>query len=163
MIDKNQAVIDYLLQCDKIKNSPLYFNLIDAKDNTIQILTRAEDKAMGTSFIDGSVQKRYTFTLITFRSISNLEIVKPVGTNEFPNENVEELKDVQSLIDWVQAQEEAENYPDFGDECHIDSIDTLTETPRFDGIDADSNPPIAMYSIVIVIDYVDNHKQIYNK
>ena len=159
-VNKNKAVIEYLLQCEDIADSPLYFNLIDAKDNSIQILTTAEDKAMSKPFIDGSVQKRFTFNLITFKSISDMEIVK---SDEYPNENVEELEDVQKLLDWVVAQEGLRNYPNFGADCSIDSIDTTTDVPRFDGINTEITPPLAMYSISIVIEYLDRSNVIYNK
>ena len=160
MIDKNQAVIDYLLQCTDIYDSPLYFNLVNASDNSIQILTTAEDKAMSKTFIDGSVQKRYTFNLITFKSISDMEIVK---SDEYPNENVDELQDVQKLLDWVITQQDLHNYPDFGEDCSIDSIDTTTDVPRFDGINTEITPPLAMYTISIVIEYLDRSRVIYNK
>lgn len=160
MIDKNQAVIDYLLQCTDIYDSPLYFNLVNASDNSIQILTTAEDKAMSRPFIDGSVQKRYTFNLITFKSISDMEIVK---SDEYPNENVDELQDVQKLLDWVITQQDLHNYPDFGEDCSIDSIDTTTDVPRFDGINTEITPPLAMYTISIVIEYLDRSRVIYNK
>ena len=160
MIDKNQAVIDYLLQCTDIYDSPLYFNLVNASDNSIQILTTAEDKAMSKPFIDGSVQKRYTFNLITFKSISDMEIVK---SDEYPNENVDELQDVQKLLDWVITQQDLHNYPDFGEDCIVDNIDTTTDVPRFDGINTDITPPLAMYTISIVIEYLDRSRVIYNK
>ena len=44
MIDKNQEVINYLIQCPQILNSPLYFNFINAKDDTNQFLTVSSDK-----------------------------------------------------------------------------------------------------------------------
>ena len=159
-IDKNQAVIDYLLTCTDINNSPLYFNLINADDNSIQILTTAEDKTLSTPHIDGSVDKKYTFNLIIHKSISDMEIVKPVGSSEFPNENVDELQDVQKLIDWIQSQNEADNYPNFGSDCYIDKIDTTTDVPYFEGVDAQINPPLAVYSISIVIEYLDTSKVI---
>lgn len=164
-VDKNKAVIDYLLQCTDIYNSPLYFNLIDAGDNSIQILTTAEDKVLSKPFIDGSVLKRYTFNLITFKSMSDMEIVKiTAGTSEdYTNENVDELNDVQKLLDWVVEQDELHNYPDFGNDCIVDSIDTTTDVPNFDGINTEMTPPLAMYRISIVIEYLDNSKVIYNK
>ena len=159
MIDKNQAVINYLITCEDILNSPLYFNLIDAKDNTIQMLTTAEDNALSKPFIDGSVEKRYTFNLITFKSISDMEIIK---SSDYSNENVDELQDVQKLLDWVIAQDDLGNYPDFGEKCTIDSIDTTTDVPRFDGINTEITPPLAMYTISIVIEYLDRSRVIYN-
>lgn len=159
-INKNQAVVDYLLQCTDIYNNPVYFNLINAEDNSIQILTTTEDKAMSKTFIDGSIAKRYTFNLIVFKSISDLELVKPVGTDVYPNENIDELQSVQALIDWIAEQKELRNYPDFGSDCIIDDIDTTTEEPRFDGINTEMNPPLAMYSIAVVIEYLDTSKMI---
>lgn len=158
-VDKNQAVIDYLITCPNIQNSPLYFNFVDARDNTTQILTSAEDAVMSTPYIDGSVSKRYTFTIITFKSITENAIVK---TGDYANENVEDLNTVQALIDWIAEQEELRNYPNFGEACIIDSISTETNTPNLDGITTDVVPPLAMYSVNIRIDYLDISKRIWN-
>ena len=64
-IDKNQAVIDFLLTCPSIANSYLYFNFTQAEDNNKQIMTLANEKVLNKSFIDGSVLKQYTFTINT--------------------------------------------------------------------------------------------------
>lgn len=160
VIDKNEAIINYLLQCTEIYNSPLYFNLVNADDNSIQILTTADDKVMSKYYVDGSIDKRYTFNIIIFKSVSDTEIVK---LPDYTHENVDELKDVQQLLDWVTQQQELRNYPDFGETCIIDSIDTTTDVPRFEGINNESNPPLAMYSISIVVTYLDISKVIYNK
>ncbi len=157
-VDKNQAVIDYLLECTDVNDSPVYFNLINAEDNAIQIITTAEDKATQRAYIDGSVRKMFTFNLVIFKSISDMEIVKIDG---YANENVDELRDVQKLIDWVHEQNDLRNFPNFGESCVIDSIDTTTDVPRFDGINTEINPPLAMYSVSITIDYVDESKIIY--
>lgn len=175
MIDKNQAVINYLIGCPQILNSPLYFNLIDAQDDNIQIITTSEDKTMSKPFIDGSIAKRYTFNLIMFKSISDLEIIKSMSptphTNSdssggqptpiyYPNENVDDLAEAQALIDWIDEQNENRHFPDFGDKCPIDDIQTTTDTPQFEGINTDVSPQLAMYSISIVINYIDKNKMI---
>ena len=36
MVDKNQAMIDYLLTCPDIKNSPLFFNFGKTKQDNNQ-------------------------------------------------------------------------------------------------------------------------------
>ena len=41
-MDKNQAVIDYLLQCPQISNNALYFNFGEASDNSKQIITNIQ-------------------------------------------------------------------------------------------------------------------------
>ena len=159
-VDKNNAVIEYLLTCEDINGSPLYFNLINAKNNTIQIITQAEDTSYNKPYIDGAIPKRYTCNLIVFKSISNAELVT---STDVSNENIDELNDVQKLVDWIQTQNDLKNFPNFGEDNIIDSIETTTDVPRFDGIDSSINPPLAMYSIGLRITYVDETKVIYNK
>jgi len=159
-MDKNQAIIDYLIQCPYIQNSPLYFNLVNARNDDVQIITSSEDVTTRTPYIDGSIPKKYTFTLITFKSITDMAVVKD---SQHVNENVDDLADVQSLLDWIHEQEDAHNYPDFGDDCYIDDIQTTTDEPQFDGINDELTPPLAMYSISIIVNYIDTHKVLWKE
>ena len=158
-VDKNKAMITYLLQCPNIQNSPLYFNFINAKDNHIQIITSYEDRQSSPKYTDGSVMRTLSFRIIKFTSITDLAVVKTSG---YPNENVEELEDIQAIIDWVEEQEKIRNYPNFGLHCLIDSISTSSRTPNLDGINADLTPPLAMYSITIKVNYLDSTDCIWN-
>lgn len=158
--DKNKAVIDYLCQCEKIQDSPLYFNLINGENDNIQIITTSTDTTYTKPYIDGSIPKKYTFNLVMFKSITDLPLVK---LENYSNENVDDLADVQTLIDWIQEQDDLRNYPDFGTDCEMESIQTSTDEPRFDGINTSINPPLAMYSLSITINYIDTSKVIYNK
>lgn len=154
--DKNQAVIDFLLQCPQIKNNKLFFNYINGKDNDKQIITVSNDRSIQRPYIDGSVLRRYTFTLIDFRSITDQAIVKSSG---FPNENVEELFDVQAILNWINDQAESRNYPNFGESCIVDDMKTSSDTPSLNGVDSGVKPALAKYSISIFIDYIDNSKR----
>lgn len=158
MIDKNQEVINYLIQCPQILNSPLYFNFINAKDDTNQFLTVSSDKYSSKPYIDGSVERVYTFTIITFKSATDIAVVK---VNGLSNENVSDMSDIQSLIDWVKEQNELHNFPNFGEDCEIDSIMPTTDSPNFDGIDEQVSPPLAVYSTSIEISYIDNSKKLW--
>lgn len=171
-VDKNQAIIEYLITCPKIYNSPLYFNLINAKDNNVQIITTSEDVTMRKPYITGEIPKKYTFNLVTFKSITDLAVVKEFSTStstsdydddDYTNENVYDLADVQALLDWLQEQEDLHNYPDFGKDCYVDSLQTTTDEPRFEGINTELTPPLAMYSIAIVINYIDTSKSIWKE
>ena len=155
---KHQAVIDYLVTCPAIQNSPLFFNFINAQDGTNQFLTVSNDEYTSTKYIDGSVQKIYTFTILTFKSTNDIEIVQIPG---YQNENLSDMEDVQALIDWIQEQEEIHNYPDFGENCIVESIKTTTEEPNFDGIDEQVEPNLAVYSTSIQISYLDISKQLW--
>lgn len=157
-VDKNQAVINYIITCPTILNSPLYFNFINAKDNTNQFFTNATDVYTNTAYVDGSVEKIYTFTIITFRSAADIAVVKLPG---YENENLSDMSDIQNLIDWIREQNELRNFPDFGSDCEIDSISTTTEAPKFEGIDEQVTPTLAVYSTSIQIRYLDTSKQIW--
>ena len=157
-VDKNEAVINYLLQCPKILNSPLYFNFINAQDNTNQFVTQATERYVSKPYIDGSVLKVYSFTIITYKSTADIAVVKTSG---YPNENISDMSDIQSLIDWIQNQETLHNYPNFGADCVIDSINTTTDAPTFEGIDDQTSPPLAIYSTTIEIQYLDLSKKIW--
>lgn len=158
MADKNQAVIDFLLQCPQIKDNPLFFNYGEAKSDNKQIVTVANDKSVSKEYIDGSVLKRYTFTIIDHKSITAQALVDIAGLK---NESVEEMFDVQGIIDWIEEQEDRQNYPDFGEKCQIDRMWAATDTPTLNGIDTSIKPAIAKYSVSVIIEYLDISRAIW--
>ena len=158
MVDKNQAVIDYLITCPSIQNTPLYFNFINAQNDNKQIIILANDKAINKSYIDGSVLKRFTFTIIDFKSVTFIPIPKQEGMS---NENVEDMSTVQAIIDWISEQADLRNYPNFGEDCLVEDIRTTTENPNLNGVDNSLVPALAKYSISIQVDYLDTSKMIW--
>ena len=156
-VDKNQAVIDFLLTCPAIRDSYLYFNFTQAEDNNKQIITLANEKALHKQFIDGSVEKQYTFTIIDFKAVTP----KPVVEGRV-DENVDDMVQVQDIIDWVTEQSDNRNYPDFGEDNEVEDIRALTDNPNLNGIDSTMSPALAKYSISIQIDYLDTSKVIWN-
>jgi len=159
MVDKNQAIIDFLLDCPQLMYNSVFFNAINAKDNDKQIITQSNDASLNSKYIDGSVLRRYTFTLIDFRSVLYQPLPKVEG---YVSENVEELFDVQSIMDWVNEQADLQNYPDFGEDCIIDSMRTTSDNPNLNGIDTNVTPALAKYSMSIQIDYLDTSKAVWN-
>lgn len=157
MVDKNQAVIDFLMNCPIIAANPVYFNFTEAEDNNKSIIITANDKALSRPFIDGSIEKRYTFTIIDFKSIVDQALPVVAG---YTSENVADMMDVQSIIDWIDEQADLHNYPDFGEKCIIDGMRTATDNPNLNGVDSNMRPKLAKYSIAIIIDYLDTSKQI---
>lgn len=159
-IDKNQAVIDFLLQCPTIQSNPLFFNFLNAKDNDKQIITQSNDVAINKNFVDGSVLRRFTFTIIDFRSVIYQPLPKVAG---YTSENVEEMFDVQGILDWVNEQADAHNYPNFGPDCQIDDMHTTSDNPNLNGVDTSVAPALAKYSISIQIEYLDSSKMLWQK
>ena len=157
-MDKNQAIIDFLMTCPYVAENPLYFNFAEAEDNSKSIITVASDKAINRAYIDGSVKKRYSFTIIDFKSIIDQALPTLPG---YTSENVSDAFDVQKLIDWITEQDENKNYPNFGNDCFIEEMSTTTDTPNLNGIDTQQKPNLAKYSITIQVDYIDTSKRIW--
>jgi len=158
VVDKNQAIINFLLQCPTVAANPVFFNFINGKDDDKQIVTQSTDKALNRAYIDGSVSKRFTFTLLDFRSVSYEPLPRIAGKT---SENVEEMFDVQGIVDWIEEQADLRNYPNFGDTCQIDSMQTTSDTPSLNGVDTSVTPALAKYSITIQIDYIDLSKSVW--
>ena len=160
MTDKNVAIINYLLTCDSIKDSSIYFNFINAKNDTKQIIAESSDVAINRQYLDGSILKKYQCVLVVFKSMSTKPIVKVEG---YEDENVADVDAVQKIIDWIAEQNDLQNFPDFGETCIVESIQTTSDNPNLDGIDDTTTPALARYSITIQIEYLDTAKVIWNK
>lgn len=158
-IDKNQAVIDFLCSYENIQSNPLFFNFINAKDNNIQFLTETNDKSLSRQYIDGSVARQYTFTLMITKSITDMAILQGSLTNE----NLEDIANIQEIMDWINEQNDEQNYPNFGEECIIEEMHTTAENPSLDGINTEVSPALALYSMQIRIDYIDYTKIIWKE
>ena len=156
-IDKNQAVIDFLTTCPLL-NGSVFFNFATEKDNTVSIITNTNDVATAKTFVDGTSLRIFSFTLINYKSLTHNAIIKLPG---YSNENVDELYDIQGVLNWINEQAENRNFPNFGEDCLIDSMQTMSDNPNFDGIDGTVAPPMARYSVKVVIEYIDKTKQIY--
>ena len=158
MTDKNTATINFLINYSGFTTSPLFVNFIKAIDNNIQFLTDSNEKALNKPFIDGSVLKRYTFSIVITKSMTDTAL----PTTTLTNENIEDIAEIQSLMDWINEQGDNHNYPDFGADCVIEDMHTTAENPSLDGINTEVTPALALYSIEIRIDYIDYTKVIWS-
>lgn len=159
-VDKNKAVIDFLLECDVIQNNPLFFNFADEEDGHNHFIT--EQDVTKRAYIDGSQLKQYTFTIANYSSVTHNAVVKEDNSFLY-NQNIENMAKVQEILDWINEKADERYYPDFGENCIIDEMETLTTDPDIDGIDTSVNPPIARYSVGVRLTYLDTSKQEWNK
>lgn len=158
-MDKNEATIEFLLQCPTIQADPLFFNFATEENDTNHFITET-DSSTGKTFIDGSVLKQYTFTIASYKAISHNALV---GTSNFGDENMEAMAKVQEILDWINEQAELNNFPDFGSNCQIEEMQALTDDPDLDGIDRSVDPPLVRYSIGVRLKYLDTSKVLWNK
>lgn len=156
--DKNKATIAFIANYEGITTSPIFVNLINATDNDVQILTSSNEKYLNKSFVDGSVKKQYTFSIVVTKTITNLALLK----DGIVGENIDDLAEMQAFMDWINEQGENQNYPDFGEDCVIEEMHTTAENPSIDGINSEISPPLALYSMDIRIDYIDYSKVIWS-
>lgn len=170
--DKNQALINYILNCPVIRDNPLFFNFANEDDNTNQILTVTDDVAINKPYVDGSVEKRYTVNVLMYKSVAYNPIVLEAQTDEngnttlvpspvYVDENLVDMSDGQSLIDWIIEQNDNKIFPDFGEYCIVESIEPLTNKPTLNGVSVENEPPLAQYSIGIRVSYLDTSKQLW--
>ena len=157
-MDKNKAVVDYLLTCPYIKDNPLFYNFGKEESDNAQMITLANDAKLNTTYIDGSVQRRYTFTVIVYKPIAYRAILNREGVTD---ENIDNAFEAQQVIDWVDTQNESRNFPNFGSDCKIDKIMAVTDQPNLNGVDRATTPALAKYSISIKIEYIDYSKAIW--
>ena len=157
-MDKNKAVVDYLLTCPYINGNPLFYNFGKAESDNKQIVTLATDTSVNTEFIDGSIRKRYTFTIIDYKQVAYRAVVNRTGVSD---ENLDNAFEAQQIVDWVEEQSDLRNYPDFGDKCVIDDMRVVTNQPNMNGVDKAVTPALAKYSISIKIEYIDYSKAIW--
>lgn len=158
-MDKNQIMINFIKTCPAINSCPLYFNFAEENDNINHFIAETDPNAVKT-FIDGSILRQYTFSIISYKSIAHNPLIDREG---YIDENVGDLAQVQSIIDWINEQEDEHNYPDFGTNTQIERMWCITDDPDLHGVDVTKNPPLAKYSVVIRLEYLDTSKVIFQK
>ena len=159
-IDKNQALIEYLIQCPTVSDSSLFFNFAEEEDNSNQIVSHGDDAIRNQPYVDGSVLKSFTFTMFIYKAVAFNPVIKSEG---YIDENVSDVSDIQALIDWIVEQNENKVFPNFGDSCIIESVEPTTNRPTLNGVNASAQPPLAQYQVVITITYLDTSKMVWNK
>ena len=156
MIDKNKVMIEFLRNCPVIDKNPLYFNFGNIEDNSYQVITESNDTSLSQPYIDGSILKRYTFYIDCFKTIAYNKVIKG-----YQDENLYDISEVQAILDWVNEQDRNKIYPDFGEDCLIDSMQSTTESPDLHSVEDTTTSPIAVYRISIQIDYIDNTQKLW--
>ena len=158
MIDKNKATLEFITTYPGIATSPIFVNFINANNDDVQFITDSNDKSLDKKFIDGSVMKQYTFSLVITKTITDMALAKDILLNE----NIDDIADIQAFMDWINEQGDNHVYPNFGEMCGIEEMHTVAENPSLDGINTEVSPALALYSMEIRIDYIDYSKVIWS-
>ena len=157
MIDKNKATLNFIATYPEMATSPIFMNFINATNDDVQFLTSGNDKDLNKEFVDGSVMKQYIFSIVITKTIASMALAKEGanGENTIDGENIDDMAEVQAFMDWINKQGKDQNYPDFGSDCVIEEMHTTAENPSIDGINTETGPALALYSVEIRIVYID--------
>jgi len=151
-MDKYKTMIEWLRGCD-LMDTVLGFQTVDAQDGAIRVLTIGSDAEGRRTYIDGSVLRRFDFTIEIYKSLSDV----PVGSDlSLSNQNIDQILDVQGLIDWIDDQRSSGNVPNFGNGYTVESVTSLNDQPNMAWLDAvNYDPPLAKYTVTIRVEYID--------
>lgn len=151
-----EAMLTYLRGCPVLEGI-LAFQT--GEDNTNRILTIGSDASSNKKFIDGSVGKIFDFTIEFYKELNRAPYADGMGEN---NLNLGTLLDVQAMIDWLDEMQFENDLPDFGEDCVVDSIRSLSNEPLLAWVDSTAYPlPIAKYTVTVRVEYIDFSKCLY--
>ena len=139
MTNKHEAMVDYMTQCAEVKD--LFFNFSTSENGDTVIAPIASDYVV-QEYIDKSALKWYDFSIIQFQ---------PLSTEPNDDTNTTVIFDVEAVMQWIIDQEDAENYPDFGDKCEIQEISVLQDIPTVAGQDQSG----AKYMFSCRVEYIE--------
>lgn len=132
----HQAVWDWMQECEYAGR--LFFNFGDTQSGSTILLPT---DTMIEEYLDGSQLRRYAVELIRFL---------PVSWEANDTGNIEMLDQIEHIIEWLQAQEAAGNYPEFPEGMQAIAIRVL-ETEA--GYAAASDGVHAKYVLPFSIEY----------
>lgn len=125
-VNKNEKMWEYLRHYPKLEDF-LRFNSTLSDDGAASIQTD-HSETWEKRFLHGHGIKRYDFTLIMIKQFDT-------GTSMI---NINELFDVEEFMKWIDEQNRLRNYPDFGDDVKILSVENLQNMPTLAAVDNDT-------------------------
>lgn len=134
-VSKHEAVREYF--SDKIQeltSSALGFNY-SPDTESVAIIPQYSDRNV-RDYINGDRQRQYSFSFI---------IVRPYSSDPLDVLNTEAMELGQAFMDWIEQQDEAGDYPDFGEGCEVERMEVLQNMPNLASVNAKEG--IARYMI----------------
>lgn len=114
-MNKFESVLDFISTYPLVGRD-LFFNFVDTTENggNTSLLTDGYG-AVVKKYVDGPKLKKMQFVVRQTRSFSR---------ESNTNENVEHMQLVKGFLDWINEQGKKKNFPDFGENCEVESMGT---------------------------------------
>lgn len=116
-VDKDKAVLDWALECPLWTDTPI-FGTLNAEPNSMAIIP-VPDLSVDVPLIDGGRITTYGFAVQVTLTVSDAR----------DDTNTDNLYIQRQWQDWIDEQEEKENYPDFGAKCSGYEVKAIKDTP----------------------------------
>lgn len=125
----------------------LLFNFSPDQES-IAMITDYADRVINR-FVTGRKRKAYGISFIIVRQYS-------ADTDDV---NLEAINFAQAFMDWIDDQNQSQNFPDMGDNCTVEQIDVLQNMPNLAGVNAEEG--LARYMIQCRILYLDDSEKMF--
>lgn len=118
-MDKHTAVRDWLRGYSGFDR--LFFNFGTVSDKSTHLIPTASDYIFKKDIL-GTAVRHYDFAVIAFNDIDD---ITADGT-----ENLIDFNRMQDFSDWLALQNTLRNFPDFGEKCEVEEIQSLQSAPQ---------------------------------
>lgn len=137
----HEKLWEYLMTCPEL-NSYLTFNSSENILGSTSIATNY-NTAWEKRYQRNHGIKRYDFAFVMYRQYDT-------GTSTL---NINEIFDAEKFMDWIDKQDELQNFPDFGENIRVLSIENLQNMPNLAAVD--QNGATAKYMIQCRVRYYE--------
>ena len=146
MTNKYQAVMNFINTCPLVGHD-LYFNFIDH--------TNPDGNTSLVTVPYGEPAKKYTDGSFLMRMQFEIRQIKPMSSYSNTTENTDQMQGVQDFLDWIKEQGKKKNFPDFGEDCEIQSLKIAdgVNTPSIAG----TGEGCALYAFPFEILYIERN------
>lgn len=124
---KHEAVKEYFEdKVEELVGEVLGFNYSPDRAS-VAIIPQYSDRNV-REYVTGDKQRAYSFAFI---------VVRPYSTEPFDLLNIESMDLGQTFMEWIEEQDEARIYPDFGENCEVEKMEVLQNMPNLASVNAD--------------------------
>lgn len=143
-MNKFKSVLDFIGTCPLVGRD-LFFNFVDTTENggNTSLVTDGYGEIV-KRYVDGPKLKKMQFVV---------RQTQPLSRQSNTSENVEQMQKVKEFLDWINEQGKQKNFPDFGEKCEVESLETPegVEYPMLTG----NYEGTALYSFPFEIIYME--------
>lgn len=117
MANKHKAIYEWLADCPLLTDT-LLFDFLNERQGSVGLSPTATDKYV-RQYQHGNGIKQYLFELQAMFAVSD-------STDDT---NIDNMELMDTWRDWIEAQQAAGNFPDFGSECSGYQLACLDNMP----------------------------------